>query len=137
MTGKNKKDIPYILKLKFSFFKKRVVKFIKTYFTLPHIWISIIISFLSIIALYISIQATNELISSILANIFARLVTGLVISIISLSFIISLYRTNCKIEYLNDIHTQCLNFLKKIINYIFQKIQLILQTKKSIMIFAF
>lgn len=91
----------------------KIKKIVKTYFTLPHIWVSIIISLLSIVTLYISIQATNELISSIFANIFAGLVTGLVISIISLAKGISLYRTNCKIEWLNDIHNQCLKFFKE------------------------
>lgn len=115
MTKRNKKDTFYIMKLKISFFKKHIIKFIKTYFVLPHIWISIIISFLSIITLYISIyyQSVDGLISSIFANIFAGLVTGLVISIISLTKGISLYRTKCEIEWLNDINKQCLQFFKE------------------------
>lgn len=113
MSKKNKKDRFYILKLKISFLKKSIIKFIKTYFSLPHIWVTIIILLFSIVTLYMSIiyKSIDTLISSIFSNIFSGLITGLVISIISLAKGISLYRTNCKIAWLNDIHSQCLNFI--------------------------
>lgn len=106
---------PYDLKSRISFMKRRIIRFFKTYFQLPHIWILCIIVILSCIFLLISIHyyKNNDLIFSICSNMFAGLITGLVISLISSIKEIYLYITNSKITWLYDIHAQCLNFIKE------------------------
>ena len=100
------------IKLKTSFLWKSFMKFLKVYFSLPHIWISIIISILCVVTLFLAMLFEKDTtISSIMANIFAGLLTGLVISVISLAKGVSLYRTKSKIEWLNSIHKQCLQFI--------------------------
>ncbi len=105
----------YYLKLRVSFMGRRIIKFFKTYFKLPHIWILCIILILSSIFLLVSIHyyKNNDLIFSICSNVFAGLITGLVISLISSIKEIYLYITNSKIAWLYDIHTQCLSFIKE------------------------
>ncbi|MBP3920742.1 MAG: hypothetical protein J6D28_04175 [Bacilli bacterium] len=105
----------YYLKLKVSFLKKRIIKFLKTYFKLPHIWILFIILILSFIFLIVSIYyyKNNDLIFSLCSNMFAGLITGLVISLISSIKEVSLYITNSKIMFLKDVHNQCLSFVKE------------------------
>ncbi len=104
----------FYIKLKFSFISKKCKKFVRTYFTLPHIWISIIILILSFITLGMSIYyKDSNFLSSICANIFAGLITGLVISLISLVKGMSLYITQNKIKWLKMIHNQSLEFLSE------------------------
>lgn len=85
------------------------------YFSLPHSWVSIIILIFCFVSLWVSVYyyKDNELMSSIYANIFAGLITGLVVSLISLIKGISLYITQNKIKWLNEIHKECLVFIKE------------------------
>lgn len=100
-------------KLRFNFMKKKIGRFLRIYFKLPHIWILFIILILSFIFLIVSIYYKNDnLIFSICSNVFAGLITGLVISLISTIKEISLYVTNSKKVWLSDIHNQCLKFFE-------------------------
>ncbi len=82
---------------------KQMWRDIKLYAGLPHFWIMGIILVLSIIACTISIACmkSNPFLSSVFANIFVGLVTGIVISLISTIKSMTLYRTECLIESLH------------------------------------
>lgn len=92
---------------------KQTWKNFKLYITLPHIWILGIIIILSIISCVISLyfMEKNPFLSSIFANIFAGLVTGIVISLISSIKSITLYRTECLIEWLDSLHKDILEYI--------------------------
>ena len=101
---------------------KKVWKRIKLYFTLPHFWVVGIILILSVAVFVLSLlcKDSNTFISSVFANIFAGLVTGLVISLISAIKTMSLYRTECIINWLNHLHEDILEFRKmhhKLMNF--------------------
>ena len=86
---------------------------IKLYAGLPHFWISGLIIILSIISFTISViyYDNNPFVSSVFANIFAGLVTGIVISLISTIKSITLYRTECLIEWLDLLHKEILVYI--------------------------
>ena len=92
---------------------KQIGKNIKLYASLPHFWILGIILALSIMACVISVAyiESNPFRSSILANIFAGLVTGIVISLISTIKSMTLYRTECLIEWLDSLHKDILEYI--------------------------
>lgn len=92
---------------------KQIGKSIKLYASLPHFWILGIILALSIIACMISIvcMKSNPFLSSVFANIFAGLVTGIVISLISTIKSITLYRTECLIDWLDLLHKDILEYI--------------------------
>lgn len=91
---------------------KRVSKKIKIYMALPHVWILFIVVLLALIMFGLSFvyRETNSFLSSIFANIFAGLLTGVIICLITTIKSISLYRTECKIKWLEDLHKACFNF---------------------------
>lgn len=92
---------------------KQMWRDIKLYACLPHFWITGIILVLSIIACTISIACmkSNPFLSSVFANIFAGLVTGIVISLISTIKSMTLYRTECLIEWLDSLHKDILEYI--------------------------
>ena len=92
---------------------KQIGKNIKLYASLPHFWILGIILSLSIIACIISVicMENNPFLSSVFENIFAGLVTGIVISLISTIKSITLYRTECLIEFLDSLHKDILEYI--------------------------
>lgn len=92
---------------------KQIGKNIKLYACLPHFWILGIILVLSIIACMISVACmeSKPFLSSVFANIFAGLVTGIVISLISTIKSITLYRTECLIEWLDLLHKDILKYI--------------------------
>lgn len=102
---RNKCDMKYKL--------KRMWKNIKIYASLPHFWILGIVLVLSIITCTISVMymESNKFISSVFANIFAGLVTGIVISLISTIKSMTLYRTECLIEWLDSLHRDILEYI--------------------------
>ncbi len=104
-----KKGINIIMKYKL----KQMWRNIKVYASLPHFWILGIILVLSIIACAISITCMehNPFLSSVFANIFAGLITGIVISLISTIKSITLYRTECLIEWLDSLHKDILEYI--------------------------
>lgn len=101
-------------KIKVSFIIKKIINFIKIYFTLPHIWISLIILILTFVALWLSIYyKSDSYLSSIYISVFTGLMTGLALSLISLIKSISLYITQNKINWLEMVHEQCLNYISE------------------------
>ncbi len=113
LEDKKKAKVVKYNKLIFDSMKKKIGRFLRIYFKLPHIWILFIILILSFIFLIVSIYYKNDnLIFSICSNVFAGLITGLVISLISTIKEISLYITNSKKVWLYDIHNQCLKFFE-------------------------
>lgn len=92
---------------------KQIWRDIKVYASLPHLWILGIVLVLSIIACTISVACmeSNVFLSSVFANIFAGLVTGVVISLISTIKSITLYRTECLIEWLDSLHKDILEYI--------------------------
>lgn len=104
-----KKGINIIMEYKL----KQMWRNIKVYASLPHFWILGIILVLSIIACAISVvcMKSNPFLSSVFANIFAGLITGIVISLISTIKSITLYRTECLIEWLDSLHKDILEYM--------------------------
>lgn len=86
---------------------------IKIYASLPHFWILGTILVFSIITCAISVACMkrNPFLSSVFANIFAGLITGIVISLISTIKSITLYRTECLIEWLDSLHKDILEYI--------------------------
>ena len=80
-------------------FNKKALNNLKLYLSLPHFKITIIILLMAIICGVISLKTykNNDYISSLLANIFSGIVTGLVINLILTIKSISLYQTACLI----------------------------------------
>ena len=93
---------------------KQIGNNIKLYANLPHFWILGIILALSIMTCVISVayMESNPFLSSIFANIFAGLVTGIVISLISTIKSMTLYRTECLIEWLDSLHKDILKYIE-------------------------
>ncbi|MBS5370604.1 MAG: hypothetical protein KHY19_14195 [Coprobacillus cateniformis] len=101
---------------------KKLKKYIKIYLSLAHIKVLIIIIFLSTIAFCLSVYylVIDSFVSSLFANIFAGLITGIVLYLISSVKSISLYRTECLINWLNNIHEDYLKYNEmhyKLISY--------------------
>ena len=86
---------------------------IKLYANLPHFWILGIILTLSIIVCIISVMCIENkpFLSSMFANIFAGLVTGVVISLISAIKSVTLYRTECLIKWLDSLHKDIMEYI--------------------------
>lgn len=61
---------------------------------------------------HIIYMKTNTFLSSIFANIFAELVIGVVISLISTIKSITLYRTVCLIEWLTSLQKDLLEYIE-------------------------
>ncbi len=96
---------------------KRVFKSIWRYvsFTiqLPHFITLIVLLVTSIICLLISLNTANEMVSSILSNVFAGLITGIAICLISGLRGVTSYRIKGKIEWLEKLHNECFDFIKE------------------------
>ena len=63
--------------------------------------------------LLISFNTANETVSSILSNVFAGLITGIAICLISGLRGVTSYRIKGKIEWLEKLHNECFDFIKK------------------------
>lgn len=99
---------------------------IKMLFSFPHIWICGVLVLVSIIAIYISwkLQDSDSFISSIFANIFAGLVTGLAICLISGVKQISILQMQGKRAWLVELAQMLKIYLgdyHKLIQYKFDK----------------
>lgn len=93
---------------------KKLWKRVKLYFSLPHFWVVGIVLLLSVAVFMMSVlfKDSNPFLSSVFANIFAGLGTGLVISLISAIKTMSLYRTECLITWLNRLHEDILEYME-------------------------
>lgn len=95
---------------------------LKIYASLPHFWILGTVVVLSIVACTISVvcMTSNPFLSSVFANIFAGLITGIVISLISTIKSITLYKTECLIEWLDSLHKDILEYTRMYQNMVFR-----------------
>lgn len=102
---------------------KQIEKKVKLYASLPHFWILGIILIFSIIACMVSIvyMKSNPFLSSVFANIFAGLITGIVISLISTIKSMTLYRTECLINWLGSLHKDILKYIRMYRKMVFSK----------------
>lgn len=93
---------------------KNFLKSAKLYFILPHVWVLMVIILLDVgmLCLSVTYMERDSFLSSIYANIFAGLLTGVVICLISTIKAISLYRTEYIIAWLEDLHKDCLKFME-------------------------
>lgn len=101
---------------------KAIFTKIKLYCRLPHIWISFGILILSMLMLYVSFitKDANPYVSSISANVFTGLITGVVICLISAVKTIQIYKTESVIQWLIIIHEQFVEYRKnynKMLNF--------------------
>lgn len=104
----------FLLNLKFKRICKAVVRNIKLFFSLPHLIITLAIIILAIITLLFSIDLhiSAPFASSVLSNVFAGLVTGVVLCLISSVKAVSLYKTERIITWLKELNSEFLNFNK-------------------------
>lgn len=109
--------------MKMKLIYKKMKKFLKTYGKLPHVWILLIIIILSITALLLSIHYMNkyQFLSSLYANIFAGLLTGVIICLVSTIKTMALYKTESHIKWLSNLHEDCLEFMSMSRKLIFYK----------------
>mgnify|MGYP006865367257 CR=1 FL=1 len=102
---------------------KRVCKKIKLYIVLPHIWVLFLVAILALIMCVLSVVyiEINTFLSSIFANIYAGLLTGVIICLITTIKSISLYRTESKVRWLENLHKECLKFISMHHKLLFSK----------------
>lgn len=102
----------FLLKLKFKNFCKKAKRSVSLFFSLPHLLTTLVVIILAVITLLISIHLQTEepFASSLLSNVFAGLVTGIVLCIISSIKAVSLYRTERILSWLNELHYDFLKF---------------------------
>lgn len=86
----------------------------RIYFMLPHVLTLLVIMLLDIVMLVMSVayRERNEFLSAIYANIFAGLLTGVIICLISTVKSVSLYRTEQIITWLETLQKECFKFLE-------------------------
>ena len=99
-------------KWKIKRFLNNVWKYLSFAFQLPHFITMLILLAISIICLLISLNTVNETLFAILSNVFAGLITGIVICLISGLRSVTSYRIKGKIEWLEKLHNECLDFIK-------------------------
>lgn len=106
-----------------SNFNKKTLNNLKLYLSLPHFKITIIILLMAIICGVISLKTykNNDYISSLLTNIFSGIVTGLVINLILTIKSISLYQTECLINWLESLHKDILHYIQTYKKLIYNK----------------
>lgn len=99
--------------MKVKYIKKAIKQALKPYLGLPHLWTLLIIAALAFIMLWLSIDCkdVDSYLSSTFSSIFVGLLTGVTICLISTIKSVSLYRTECLITWLDDLHNYCLKFI--------------------------
>ena len=102
----------FLLKLKLKSLYKNAKRSVSLFFSLPHLLTTLVVIILAVITLLISshLQIEEPFVSSVLSNVFAGLVTGIVLCIISSIKAVSLYRTERILSWLNDLHSDFLKF---------------------------
>ena len=93
---------------------KAIFTKIKLYCRLPHIWILFSILIISMLMLYVSFvtKGTNPYVSSMSANVFAGLITGVVICLISAVKTIQIYKIESIVQWLITLHEQLMEYRK-------------------------
>ena len=102
----------FLLKLKTKKIYNVVVRNIKLFFSLPHLMITLFVMILSALSLLLSIdlRVVAPFASSVLSNVFAGLITGIVLCLISSVKAISVYKTECIIIWLRELNSEFLSF---------------------------
>ena len=93
-------------------FFKNLWNKIRISFMQPQSITAIILILIAIVSLYFSHKTEGTFLSSILSNIFAGLVTGVAICFISGIKNYSINNVDNKIEWLERLHEECLDFMK-------------------------
>lgn len=103
------------LKYKIKHCIKDAKKAVAIYLSLPNIWLLLGIAVLAIISLVLSMvyYHRNGYLSSLFSNLFTGLVTGVIICLITTVRFIWLYKTESKINWINEVHSMCLEFINK------------------------
>ncbi len=99
-------------KWKIKKFFKNIGRSLGFAFQLPHFITLLVLFVIAIVSLVISINTRNNTLSSILSNIFAGLMTGIAICLISGFRGFTIYRIKGKIEWLERLHNDCMEFKK-------------------------
>ena len=91
---------------------KRVWEYLIAIFSLPHFLTVLCLMISALISLKISYHYRNEaaFLSSVFSNIFAGLITGIAVCLISGIKNITTYSLEGKIRWLNSVHSDCLKF---------------------------
>ena len=99
---------------KFKRIIKRIWEYLIAIFSLPHFLTVLCLLIAAVISLKISYNYRNEaaFLSSVFSNIFAGLITGIAVCLISGIKNITTYRLEGKIWWLNSVHSDCLKFNK-------------------------
>lgn len=92
---------------------KNLILRIKQIITLPQYIITLILIALSIFAISLSwvTYDTFPFISSILSNIFAGLVTGIAICLVTGTKAMFNYNIGCKLAFLENVHEDCIKYI--------------------------
>ena len=101
---------------------KKAFLYVTELFRLPHIVLSLILLFLSVLAIIISYKTKTDypFLSSVLSNVFAGLITGIAICLITGTKQLFNYKTEKTIAFLKEVHQACLSFgdeYKKMIEF--------------------
>lgn len=104
-----------MLKFKIKRWMKDTKKAVIIYLTFPSTWILFAILVLSVISFLLSIYYCNKnnYFSSLFLSLFTGFITGIVICLITTVKSIWLYRTESKINWINEVHTMYIEFIKK------------------------
>lgn len=102
-------------KYKIKMFLKTIKRKTMLYVSYPHLWIALIITAFSVIALLVSIYLNNideKFWSSICANIFAGLLTGLIICLISGIKHVNASNLKSKKVYLEEVKSKLSEYMQ-------------------------
>lgn len=93
---------------------KKAFLYLTELFRLPHIVLSLILVCLSILVIIISYktQKNYPFLSSVLSNVFAGLITGIAICLITGAKQLFNYKAEKTIAFLKDVHEACMSFLE-------------------------
>lgn len=99
---------------KFKIAIKRIGEYLIAIFSLPHFLTALCLLIFAVISLKVSYYYRNEatFLSSVFSNIFAGLITGIAVCLISGIKNITTYSFEGKIRWLNSVHSDCLEFNK-------------------------
>lgn len=91
---------------------KGIWEYLKAIFSLPHFLTVLCLLISALISIKISYHYRNEatFLSSVFSNIFAGLITGIAVCLISGIKNITTYSLEGKIRWLNSVHSDCLKF---------------------------
>lgn len=109
---KGKHNLKRLLK---RFFRKikNIFVYLLELLRLPHVILTIVLVILAAISIILSHNTQQQFpfLSSVLSNVFAGLITGIAICLISGTKNIFNYKTKKTVDFLKEVHEECLTFL--------------------------